>query len=310
MVVSGYNVSCFNPMLARNGRSRYASGKPVLVFRRKDSPLSPDLFPISIPCSQCVGCRLEYSRQWAVRCVLESKLHKDNCFVTLTYKDMPGKSLDMTSLNKRDLQLFLKRVRKRYGEGIRFYAAGEYTVKFRPHFHILFFGLDFVDKTYWSLAPSGEKLYRSVELEKLWTHGFSSIGSVTFESAGYVARYTMKKVSGIPENDRAKEVIESNGLLPEFVQMSRRGGIGRAWFERYKDEVFPSDRVFVRDRFVKPPRYFMGLYEKDHPVEVEMIKLDRKNNVDMDDNTDVRLVVRERAKLIQIKQLKKTLEVV
>nr|UQB76426.1 replication associated protein [Flumine microvirus 9] len=296
-------------MLARNGTARYASGKPILVFRSKASGLAPDLFPISIPCSQCVGCRLEYARQWSIRCVLESKMHDRNCFITLTYRDLPGKSMDGVSLCDRDRVLFMKKLRKRFGCDVLFYAAGEYTKAFRPHFHILLFGVDFNDKVYFKLAPSGEKLYRSAVLEKLWPHGYSSIGNVTFESAGYVARYTMKKVSGIKENDDFRREIEDRGLVPEFVRMSRGRGIGRAWFEKYRDEVFPLDRVWMREMYMKPPKFFTDLHARDHPVEVELIKLDRKNSVDMRDQTNVRLDVRERSKLIDVQRLKKSLEV-
>jgi hypothetical protein len=91
----------------------------------------------------------------------------------------------------------MKRLRKEYGEGIKFYMCGEYGPKLgRPHFHALLFGHDFSDRKLWSTTPAGSKLYRSAELEKLWDKGFSSVGDANFESAAYVARYIMKKVSG------------------------------------------------------------------------------------------------------------------
>lgn len=305
-------MACFNPMLARPGSAKFSSGKPVLIFRRKDSDLPPSDFSMSIPCSQCIGCRMEYGRQWAMRCVKEAESHASNCFVTLTYNG----DRDFTSLDKRDLVLFMKKIRNNYGNGIRFFAAGEYTQAFRPHFHVLFFGLDFADKVPFKKSPSGEMLYRSDGLEKLWTAGYSSIGAVTFESAGYVAKYALKKVTGVVANDVFRSTIEDFGLVPEFVQMSRgskklgTGGIGRAWFEKYADEVFPMDRVFMRDKWMKPPRFFMNVYAKDHPLEVELLKLDRKNNVDMDDNTDIRLIAKERSAELNLARRKKSLEVI
>lgn len=299
-------MSCFNPMLARNGTSRYVSGKPILVFRRKDSPLSPDLFPIQIPCSQCIGCRIEYGRQMAMRCMKERECHDASSFVTLTYSG----DRDMTSLEPRDYVLFMKKVRNVFGSGIKMVVAGEYTKAFRPHFHLLLFGVGFRDKVPYKVSPSGEMLYRSPLLEGMWTKGFSSIGDVTFESAAYVCKYSLKKVTGVRENDEFNRVIEENGLLPEFVQFSRRGGIGRAWFEKYADEVFPMDRVWMRDKWMKPPRFFTQVYAKDHPLEVELIKLDRKNNVDKDDNTDLRLFTKERSAVLNLLRRKKSLEVV
>ena len=42
---------------------------------------------LALPCGRCVGCRLERSRQWAVRCMHEASMHMFNSFVTLTYDD-------------------------------------------------------------------------------------------------------------------------------------------------------------------------------------------------------------------------------
>jgi hypothetical protein len=125
----------------------------------------------------------------------EAKMHPKNCFITLTYNNehLPSDG----SLNYEVFQLFMKRLRKKYGKGIRFYMCGEYGDKLgRPHFHACLFGHDFADKKLWKTTDSKSKLYRSAELEKLWPYGFSSVGDVTFESAAYVARYIMKKVSG------------------------------------------------------------------------------------------------------------------
>ena len=85
-----------------------------------------------VPCGQCVGCRLERSRQWAIRCVHEAQMHRSNCFITLTYS--PDFLPDPPSLNLRDFQLFMKRLRKRFGDGIRFFHCGEYGEQCgRPH---------------------------------------------------------------------------------------------------------------------------------------------------------------------------------
>lgn len=183
---------CYSPLDAWRPDPSTGSKKLIFVYHpaRCAGP-TPDL---QVPCGQCVGCRLERSRQWAVRCVHEASLYTDNCFVTLTYNDdfLP----EDRSLHYRHFQLFMKRLRKRHGDGVRFYMCGEYGEKQgRPHYHACLFNFRFSDMRLWQ-ERNGVKLYRSAELERLWPFGFCSVGEVTFESAAYVARYIMKKVTG------------------------------------------------------------------------------------------------------------------
>ena len=166
--------------------------------------------PEKLPCGQCVGCRLERSRQWAIRCMHEAQMHEDNCFITLTFNP---ESLDDRSnpwsLDVRDFQLFMKRLRKKYGAGIRFYHCGEYgELNKRPHYHACIFGFDFPDKRLWKVTNSGHRLYISESLDELWPFGFCTIGNVTFESAAYVARYIMKKVNGDAAADHYEWIDE------------------------------------------------------------------------------------------------------
>lgn len=238
--------------------------------------------PVTVPCGQCVGCRLEYSRQWAMRCMHEASLHDENCMITQTYSDefLPEKG----SLDKSAFQKFMKRLRKEYdGKRIRYYHAGEYGDRFgRPHYHTLLFGHDFADKTHW-VNRRGFPVYRSATLERLWPFGFSEIGSVTFESAAYVARYIMKKMNVTPQ------MYELDGIAPEYCTMSRDGGIGKEWYERYKDEVYSADSVIMRGREMKPPRFYDGLYEIDQPDRMVSVKGRRKRSVNEDDCTPERL---------------------
>lgn len=185
---------CFKPLDAFISKHYHPdTGKRSILFGVPGNVMAFD--SVKLPCGQCVGCRLERSRQWALRCMHESKLHDRNCFITLTYDEAhlpPDRGL-----HYRDFQLFMKRLRKRFGDNIRFYMCGEYGEKVgRPHFHACLFGHDFDDKKLWSTTPAKSKLYRSESLEELWPNGFSSVGDVTFESAAYVARYITKKITG------------------------------------------------------------------------------------------------------------------
>jgi hypothetical protein len=189
---------CYKPLDA--WRPDKFSDSKALIFTyhpKRCSSVTPDL---QVPCGRCVGCRLERSRQWAIRCVHEASLHSNNCFITLTYdsKKLPEGYNLASGLCYDHFALFMKRFRK-FVEPlrIRFYMCGEYgTDHARPHFHACIFGYDFLDRVPWKKSPSGKMIFRSAALEKLWPFGFSSVGDVNFESAAYVARYIMKKVTG------------------------------------------------------------------------------------------------------------------
>nr|UQB76419.1 replication associated protein [Flumine microvirus 30] len=261
------------------------SGKRGMVFKPSESTGGLCALPQKLPCGQCIGCRLDYSLDWAYRCLCEAQMHKENSFVTLTYDEfhLPSDG----SLNVGEWQLFIKRLRRSTGKKIRYYHAGEYGERFgRPHYHGLLFGHDFADKQLFKRSESGSNVYISEVLSGVWGKGFASVGEVTFESAAYVARYCMKKLNG-----PAKEVVDARtGLKPyerfdgvtgevlpvrsEYVTMSRRPGIAKSWFERYRDDVYPSGCVVFRGgRKMPPPRYFDGLYELDNPVDMKRLKM-------------------------------------
>lgn len=222
---------------------------------------------IYVPCGQCVGCRLEYSRQWAMRCVHEFEMAgRVGSFLTLTYSPeyLPADG----KIHKDVFQKFMKRLRKKFGNGLRFFACGEYGHRFkRPHYHAVIFGLQFSDLMLHTVK-NGFQYYRSPTLERLWPYGFSLIGSVTFESCAYVARYVMKKQKG-------DDIDES---LQPFVLMSRMPGLGHSWYEKYKSQVYPNDFIVVRDGVTcRPPSYYDALLEKDNPDLYEDVKKARQD---------------------------------
>lgn len=274
------------------------------------APSSSLVQPLKLPCGQCIGCRLERSRQWATRIMFESQFHEENCFITLTYRDedLPYPP----SLDYRHFQLFMKRLRKQLGHKVRFYACGEYGDEyFRPHFHACLFGVDFYsDRYFFNYSPSGKPLYRSPLLERCWTAGHSSIGDLTFESAAYVARYVTKKITGDVAPDYYQFVDSQTGevfqLKPEFARMSLKPGIGGAWFDKYSSDVYKDhDYVIVRGRQCRPPRYFDRLLERVDPARFEEVKADRVKKAEKyaANNTADRLAVREEVQLAALGQL-------
>lgn len=272
-------MSCYHPLLGWYAKERNPSGKRSLVFKEV---LGDGLPPIKVPCGQCIGCRLEYSRQWAIRCIHEASLHRFNCFITLTYRDAPG------SLNKRDFQLFMKRLRKHYsGDRIRYYQCGEYGEKLsRPHYHACLFGFDFPDKYLWN-ENNGVRLYRSPTLELLWPYGFSTIGDVTFDSAAYVARYMLKKVNG----DMAADYYGDR--LAPYTTCSRRPGIASGFYQQYKHIIYRDDSVVVNNHEVKPPKFYDNMFDIDNPKAFHSIKAKRACGVNREEQTSSRLRTKE-----------------
>jgi hypothetical protein len=246
----------------------------------------------------------------------EAQCHDRNSFLTLTYDDahLPRDR----SVSVREVQLFKKRLRDGLGP-FRDMTSGEYGDRtLRPHYHSLIFGLDFDDKVFWRRSPSGEILYRSATLEKFWPFGEALIGAVTFQSAGYVARYTMKKSKGDEDADRYRrcEVDPATGELrewfvaPEFLVMSRRPGLGAEWYERFRAEVFPSDFLVVDGRKVPVPRFYTDRLAADAERDALRVKARRKLNGfrHAADNTDSRLLVRDEWQELRARRLVRSLD--
>lgn len=331
---------CYQPLKGWRARNETENGKRRIVF---DKGAGFADMEIQVPCGQCVGCRLERSRQWACRCMFEASLHEDNCFITLTYdeENLPSDQ----SLSVKTFQDFMKRLREKFpNKKIRYYHCGEYgEVTGRPHYHAVLFGFNFPDLEFWKVTESGHKLYNSAILRKVWKHGHANVGSVTFDSCAYVARYVMKKITGQYEKavqdwyngmtfkevckkykykaKKLKEVIEHRVFLqkktgelilrkPEYTTMSRRPGIGKQWYDSFKDDVYPHDYVVINGVRCKPPKYFDALYEVDAPDEFKKVKALRS---DVDearrlDNDSFRLPIKEKVKLDQIKNLQRRLD--
>lgn len=230
--------------------------------------ITPDLY---VACGQCIGCRLERSRQWAVRIMHEAQMHPANSFVTLTYDDdhLPSRG----SLAYPDVQKFLKRLRKHLNFPIRYFLCGEYgAVSGRPHYHICLFGHDFRDGSdsfYNSMSP-GAKLRISKVLSRLWPFGNALIGDLTFESAAYTARYIVDKITGDLAVDHYSRIDPDTGeiyqLEPEFTRMSLKPGIGQSWYDKYSDDVWRIRGVVSRGHIARPPRSYIKALKRDDPL--------------------------------------------
>ena len=184
-------------------------------------------YQFTVPCGKCVGCRLDYSREWANRMIIELNDNDKAIFVTLTYNNnnLPLSEFGSPTLSVRDVQLFFKRLRKHFtGVRIRYYIAGEYGSKtFRPHYHAIIYGIgldSFSDLRMFGYNELKDAYFTSSTLETIWSHGFVMLSGVTYKTCAYVARYVTKK-QGF--ND---DFIVESGALPSFNLSSRRPGIG------------------------------------------------------------------------------------
>lgn len=301
---------CYHPSTAALLNARNPeSGNQIISFKDPalfDVPMPESYFRrIQLPCGKCIACTLKYSREWAIRCMYEAMEYERNCFVTLTLNDYALNVLHGPSLNVVFFQKFMNKLRKRFGNGIRFYHCGEYGDKFkRPHYHACIFNFDFDDRVLFK-RERGVELFRSVELEKLWTYrdtgiplGFSTVGSMTFDSAAYCARYATKKIRGKKAKDHY------GGLRPEYATMSK--GIGRAYFDKYSKEIYVTDSVIAKEGLeFKPPRYYDSLYEIECPGDYARVKEARVKNAvaRLADNSPERLIVREKVHLAKAKLL-------
>lgn len=302
-------MGCYHPLTGWRSKTVNSSGKRSIVF---DAKLAFRDMHIEVPCGQCIGCRLERSRQWAVRCVHEASLHEANCFITLTYS--PDKLPKNGSLDIKHFQDFMKRLRKEYGNGIRYFHCGEYGEQnTRPHYHACIFNFDFPDKEKWKIN-NGYTYYTSAKLEKLWGHGFCTVGELTFETAAYVARYVTKKITGTAALSHYGGYLDNDGVPqfekhPEYITMSRRPGIASGWYDKYKKDVYNYDSVVIKGKEIKPPKYYDSKFDIDEPKEMYNIKLNRKfNSEKMVQVGSKRMHTKLEVQKLRFKQLKRSYE--
>lgn len=256
-------MSCTRPLQAQQYDCPSAG---ITAIRFKGPDFQPNL---ELPCNKCLSCKLRKAKEWALRCWHESQMHEQNSFVTLTYADenLPA----YQDLDHRDFQLFMKRLRKNTGRKISFFMCGEYGDQtHRPHYHVLLFGYFPEDKKF-HRTQNGSRYYKSEFLDRCWRQGFTDTSNVSYKSAGYIARYTLKKQ--LPHDDiqdRYTYLDESGNLQIrkfEYIRMSNNPAIGLSWIEKYADQTIQNDYVLDPDGNQCPvPRYYLN-YLKDYVCE-------------------------------------------
>lgn len=248
---------CTSPVDAYWSAARNENGRRFPVFNKADGMTDR---PFKLKCNNCTECRIQYAQSWAVRVMNEKQLHQHSTYITLTYENLP----DNQSLNHRHYQLFMKRLRKQHGAGIKFFMCGEYGDNTdRPHYHAILFGLDFNDRKRWKKNKQGDDLYISQKLDNLWQLGHCSLGAVTYQSAAYVSRYVTKKITG--KDAAAKYGIRQAPYCRPSTGSRSGKGIGYNWWQKYRDEAI-RNRGIVMDGKLRPiPRYYLKLLETEDP---------------------------------------------
>lgn len=231
-----------------------------------------------IPCGRCLECRLEYSRQWANRCMLEASTSTNNWFFTFTYDDdhLPKNSAGYPTLVKEEISKFMKDFRRQMEfhyqvQGIRFFACGEYgSESGRPHYHGIIFNAPLTDLVY-LYTRDGHAYFNSPFVDKIWDKGYVVITDVNWDACAYVARYVVKKAKG-----ETSSVYKDLDIVPEYVRMSRRPGIGTDFYEQHKDTIYKYDKVTVPGGVqCRPSHYFDKKFDVDDPVTLCLVKEQR-----------------------------------
>lgn len=328
---------CYNPVDCWKARNPNESGNYGIVFNPALAQLDE---PRKLPCGGCIGCRLEKSRQWALRCLNESTLHEFNSFITLTYDE--DNIPEDGSLHIEHWQQFIKKLRSRihYAQKkqidafraenpsytiarptpIRFFGCGEYGTEQdpenpntigRPHWHAIIFGWDFPDK----ILEKVSGRTTSELLSLAWGKGFADVGEMTLESAGYVARYNMKKINGDLANEHYNKINPETGeyrpIQPEKLICSRNPGIGSGWFKKYKKDLDKGYVTFKGQRMAYP-KYYDKLYDKEDDNQAWLaMRQDKKHqipDIPGPDHTLDRLRVKEKLREKRTKPLRRSLK--
>lgn len=325
-------MACYSPIKG------YMNSEGGLCFDRQLDSQGESLgsAEMEVPCGGCVGCRLDHSGMWASRITHEASLFEHghgNTFITLTYDDVNLPS--DWSLDKSHFQLFMKRLRKHFnrekGNGIRFYHCGEYGdkckhgyVEFcdfchlgRPHYHAILFNVSFADSVVIGTSKNSDyELFTSETLERIWGKGLVQVGTVTSESAGYCARYCMKKITGVLRDEHYRNIDEVTGEVTsvhqEYATMSRNPGLGKEWLVKFYRDVYPSDEVPNLGGggvIHGAPRYYDSIMEK---IDEKMLIEVKKKRIQYRDAhageyDSLRLMAKGTVKMAQIRNLKREL---
>lgn len=198
-----------------------------------------------LPCGKCYECKSKRAVDWATRCGHEISCHESSCFITLTYDE---DNLPSFLIVKDEFQKFLKRLRKHIKKKVKYIVSHEYGSKTgRPHHHLIIFGWEPSGQEFLFNAPSGEPLFTSLELSKLWPYGFHSIGSANERTAYYIASYSLKAETHEVLDPVSGEMV----TVSDCMDSSKRTAIGFEYFIQNMEQIVNTSSML--------PRYYVKL---------------------------------------------------
>ena len=226
---------------------------------------------VLLPCGKCLPCLQRKRLDWSFRLKQEKLISDNSRFVTLTYS--PQKLPINGKIDKRTIQLYLKRLRVT-NKKMKYYFVGEYGSKTkRPHYHAILFNVtDQSISNEWRDVATNEAL------------GFTYSGDVTDASIHYVTGYVLKKYDFIDsKSGRLKswqyeldkntgEYIEydANDLKP-FALMSK--GLGKIYLKhatQFHKSNFTKQTNFNNQKLRIPRYYYERIFTK---AELEILSL-------------------------------------
>lgn len=195
---------------------------------------------IKLPCGKCTECVKLRAFEWGIRAKHEISLHDESMFLTLTYDD---DHIEETFAGiKKPFQDFMKRLRKQSKKKLSYMVSHEYGTKtLRPHHHAIIFGYNPDNQKLERYAPSGNPLFTSPNIEKLWDKGFHSIGEANEKTAYYIASYALKGKKHV-HTDSTGEIH----TLTDTFDCSKRPAIGLEYFIKNMKQLIDSKSILPR----------------------------------------------------------------
>ncbi len=289
-------MSCHRPLTGWYSKEiNEKTGLRSLVFEHTYA-FEKDM-PLEVACKQCNGCLMDRSDDWKVRLYGESLKSNDNFFITYTFSDEElHKRKNPLSVDKRDMQLFNMRLRKKIRSEnphkkseepeefkkwndemkLKFYQVWEYGhLEGRPHYHSIHFNVPYFDDlVLYSEGKQGDKLYTSKKLDELWGFGLAVIGEVNMKTISYTTNY----LTGSKYGDKADEYYSRTDLeTGEVYQVEKEGssmsqGLGADFYQDYRSDMYPKDFLTIDGRKMKLPGYFDRLEAIEDDIRFDDIK--------------------------------------
>lgn len=188
---------------------------------------------MSVPCSRCAACLSRKREEWSFRLKQQLKVSTSCIFITLTYKEenLPINENGVASVNKRDVQLFFKRLRKNSNQKeLKYYLSSEYGTKtFRPHYHIVLFDLINTDLILTS-----------------WGLGNIKVDKINDARISYTTKYCITK-SKIPKGATTPFSLQSKNLGLNYVEKKKH------WHEQDIKRMYCTNDNGTK---IAMPRYY------------------------------------------------------